>query len=158
MQRDPGDYLLDLQRFAAIACPHLRRAAIDRHLRRFDSAVAHLVAAGDEHFPEALALAKEHGLLRALVRLTGGRPVLRRAAHAALGEGLEVAGRHEDAALAFVAAGDLERAMRAYRLASQWRPALALAARLGEGGGATLEAPTRPLGRRKPAGAHPPGR
>lgn len=32
-QKDPGEYLLELQRFAAIPDVHLRRHAIDMHLR-----------------------------------------------------------------------------------------------------------------------------
>jgi hypothetical protein len=31
-QKDPGEYLLELQGFAAVADPHLRRHAIDAHL------------------------------------------------------------------------------------------------------------------------------
>lgn len=131
MQRDPGEYLLELQRFAAITDAHLRGHAIDLHLRRYDGAVRHLLAAADDHFPDALALARQHGLLRLVISLTKDRPALHAHAHIAAGEDLENAGRHEDAALAFSAAGDLERALRAYRLAGQWRPALALAARLG---------------------------
>lgn len=33
LQKDPGEYLLELQRFAAIPDVHLRRHAIDAHLR-----------------------------------------------------------------------------------------------------------------------------
>ena len=32
-QKDPAEYLLELQRFAEVADPHLRRHAIDMHLR-----------------------------------------------------------------------------------------------------------------------------
>lgn len=131
-QRDPGEYLLQLQRFAAIAEPALRRHAIDAHLGRWPLALQALVDAGDAHFDAALALAREKGLLRLLLKLVGPEKAEQRAAvHAAAGEELETRGKHEDAALAFVAAGDLEKALRAYRLAGAWRQALGLAARLG---------------------------
>ena len=56
-QRDPGEYMIQLQQFGAVAEDKVRAAAIDRHLGRHLSALRHLVAAG--HFDEALALAKE---------------------------------------------------------------------------------------------------
>lgn len=130
-QRDPGEYLMQLQQFAAISDPSLRGHAIDLFLQRYDGAVRHLVAAGEAHFPTALELAKKHGLLRLLLQLTEGQPALRAQVHSAAGEELDSRGKHVDAALAFVAAGDLEKALRAYRLAGQWRQALGLAVRLG---------------------------
>jgi IKI3 family len=58
-QRDPGEYMLELQQFAAIAGPELQRHAIDTHLGRFNRALQHLMAAGDEHFDDALDFARE---------------------------------------------------------------------------------------------------
>jgi elongator complex protein 1 len=148
-QRDPGEFLYQLQQFASIENESLRYHAIDMHLKRYDSALKHLMnAANDEAlaengasevtkeeskelFQQALKLAQEHSLLRLLLQLTQGKPELRRQVHIAAGEELEQRGKHEDAALAFIAAGDLEKALRAYRLGGQWRQALGLAARLG---------------------------
>ena len=130
-QRDPGEYLIQLQEFAAITDLCLRRHAIDLFLERYDGAVRHLVEAGEEHFSAALELAKKQNLLRLLLQLTEGKPALRAQVHNAAGEELDTRGKHEDAALAFIAAGELEKALRAYRLAGQWRQALGLAVRLG---------------------------
>ena len=47
--------------------------------------------------------------------------------HLAYGEVLEARGLCEDAGLAFVAAGALDRAVHLYRQAGQWRTALAVA-------------------------------
>ena len=58
-QRDPGEYLLELQRFAALGAGALQRHAIDMHLGRWHSALRHLAAAGAEHFLAALALARD---------------------------------------------------------------------------------------------------
>ena len=58
-QRDPGEYLLELQGFAAKPSQPLRRHAIDAHLGRWPQALRHLVAAGDEHFNAALGLAED---------------------------------------------------------------------------------------------------
>ena len=57
-QRDPGEYLLELQGFAGKPSAALTRHAIDVHLRRWDRALQHLLAAGEGHFEDALALAQ----------------------------------------------------------------------------------------------------
>lgn len=57
-QRDPGEYLLELQGFAGRPSTALTRHAIDVHLRRWDRALQHLLAAGGGHFGDALALAQ----------------------------------------------------------------------------------------------------
>ena len=49
-QRDPGEYLAELQKFGLIAGDSLRRYAIDMHLHRYPQAVRNLFAAGPEHF------------------------------------------------------------------------------------------------------------
>ncbi len=142
-QRDPGEFLYQLQQFASIENESLRYHAIDLHLKRYDSALRHLMDASTSAaevgkkeesqtlFDQALQLAQEQSLLRLLLQLTQGKPELRCRVHIAAGEELEQRGKHEDAALAFIAAGDLEKALRAYRLGGQWRQALGLAARLG---------------------------
>lgn len=131
MQRDPGEYLLELQSFASITDQNYRKHAIDLRLRRYDSALRHIVRCGKDRFEEAIALAREHDLLRTLLSLTQDNDDLRARVHVATGEELERKNKHEDAALAFMAGGEEERALRAYRLAGQWRPSLTLATRLG---------------------------
>ena len=148
IQRDPGEYLAQLQEFAVIENQYMRQAAIDKHLGRFERAVKNLFEAGS--FDDALELATSNGLLKYLLALVdasegtdanGGenpgcgehpasfkRPVVLKA----MGEHLSSNGKYEDAALAYIAAGDLEQAMRSYRLASAWRPAMTLALRLGK--------------------------
>lgn len=137
IQRDPGEYLAQLQEFAAIDNQHMRRAAIDKHLGRFDRAVENLFEGGS--FDDALALAASKSLLKHLLALVDSSASAdpnfyprRHAVLQALGEHLSNGGKYEDAALAYVAAGDLEQALRSYRLASAWRPAMTLAARLGK--------------------------
>lgn len=43
--------------------------AVDVHLKRFDVALRHLVAAGEAHFAVALEFATQHRLLRLLAEL-----------------------------------------------------------------------------------------
>lgn len=51
-QKDPGEYLLELQRFAALRPEVVRRYCIDLHLRRWPRALDHLAAAGPQHFEQ----------------------------------------------------------------------------------------------------------
>ena len=57
-QRDPGEYLMELQQLVKAPTESLRQHAMDMHLGRFDRALQHLVAAGPDHFPKALQLAR----------------------------------------------------------------------------------------------------
>lgn len=64
----------------------------------------------------ALGLARDKGLLRLLLQLHEGRPAQQAQAYAAYGEALEAKGAPEDAALAYVAAGQLDRAVAGERM------------------------------------------
>ena len=57
-QRDPGEYLMELQQLVKPPTEDLRRHAMDMHLGRFHRALHHLVHAGQDHFPKALQLAR----------------------------------------------------------------------------------------------------
>ncbi len=67
-QRDPGEYMLQLQQFAAQPAGPLRRYALDAHLGRWRRALADLLEAGPQHFQHALALASEKVTLQAPAR------------------------------------------------------------------------------------------
>lgn len=64
---------------------------------------------------QALTLAQQHNLLRQLLALYQEDPVRRRVVLRACGEALEISHKLEDAGVAFVAAGALQEALRAYR-------------------------------------------
>ena len=57
-RRDPGEYLVELQRFAAAPEGPLRAHALEAHLGRWPAALRALVAAGEAHADAALTLAK----------------------------------------------------------------------------------------------------
>ena len=67
------------------------------------------------------------GLLRELLQAVGSQQPQRRAVLRALGSSLAGSGRHEDAAVAHLAAGDVEAAALQYQAAGEWQMALALA-------------------------------
>ena len=58
-QRDPGEYLMELQQFADKPDGPLREYAINLHLQRTSAAIRNLLAAGDSHFSQAVALARK---------------------------------------------------------------------------------------------------
>ena len=58
-QRDPGEYMAQLQAFAALPAGPLRRHALDMHLGRWPHALHDLLQAGDAHFDAALDLARD---------------------------------------------------------------------------------------------------
>lgn len=124
-QRDPGEYLLELQEFEAIPKGPERWCAIDMHLGRYEHALRSLVSL-DGRFEDALQLAKHRDLLRTLLTLCTCDEQ-KRATYMVYGQVLESRNKHEDAALAYLAAGLETEAQRAYRAAGQWRMTLALA-------------------------------
>lgn len=151
--KDPGEALMELQRFAEVEDECVRMAEIDRHLGRYESAVRHLVAAGPPHLEAAIDLARTHGLFPQLADAcgilkqnrdqVGSTPSVNAVSAAPTATATEnqtskvlsawaqemgsKRGKHEDAALALVAARDTERGLREYRLGGRWRSALALA-------------------------------
>lgn len=58
-QCDPGEYMAQLEAFAALPEGPLRRHALDEHLGRYSHALRHLLAAGNAHFDAALSLARD---------------------------------------------------------------------------------------------------
>ena len=67
------------------------------------------------------------GLLRELLHLTGSNKEQRQQVLLAYGESLQQRNMFEDAAAAFLAAGALPEALRAYQLGEQWRMVFAVA-------------------------------
>lgn len=106
--------------------PHRIAHAVDIHLERWQSAMDHLMAVDD--LDAALALATAHGLLRALLTALPTISPRRNDVLNAYAASLEAKHRHEDAALAYLAAGESQHAQRAYRAAGCWQQVLACAA------------------------------
>lgn len=56
LQKDPGEYMLELQGFAALQPPEFQRYKIDMHLRRYASALNNLWRSGKQHFDAVSAV------------------------------------------------------------------------------------------------------
>lgn len=130
-QKDPAEYLVELQRYATISNEHMRQYELDMVLGRYNRALKNLVAASKDNFDRALVLARKHGLMRDLLDLYEGDGGRRAQVLEVYGEVLEEQQKLEDAAVAFVSAGKYDRALQAYRGAHQWRMVFVMAARMG---------------------------
>ncbi|KAK9859824.1 hypothetical protein WJX84_001803 [Apatococcus fuscideae] len=129
-QRDPGEYLLELQQWAAIRQVPLRQHALNLHLRRFSLAMRDLVDAGPDHFQRAIDLARDKGLLRELMKLVEQDESQWKQVAEVYAATLSKRNMHEDAAVAYLAAKLPEQALGSYRAAGEWRMAFMLAGRL----------------------------
>ena len=128
-QMDPGEYVAELQRFQSMR-EHERRAEIACQLGRHGEAITECLL--DEDVERAASIAAErkmfpHALAEA-ERLK--RSDARKALLTKFAEHLSLGARHEDAAVARLAAGDAASALDSYRAGSCWQQALTLAGRL----------------------------
>lgn len=121
---DPAEYLLELQTFASYHPPNFQKYHIDMHLKRFPKALENLVKSGDEHFDGCLNLAKQKGLLHELLAIvdeheSGEDCNKRLRVLQTSGEWLLDQNMHDDAAVAFLAAGETMKAFEAYKYGLQ---------------------------------------
>ncbi|GMH34369.1 hypothetical protein BSKO_02203 [Bryopsis sp. KO-2023] len=130
-QRDPGEYLMELQQFAALEPMHFRHYSIDAHLKRFSRALSNLVKAGEGHFEASIKLAQEKGLMHELLAFVDGDEVKRKVVLGASAEWLLEKNMCDDAGAAFLAAGKTKEAQHAYKKGCHWEMCLALTGKLG---------------------------
>lgn len=129
-QRDPGEYLNELQTFAEVESESYRCALIDIHLHRPATALKHLIAAGTDHLEEAIELAKDHQLFHELLSRLEGQTEGQTVVLVEYGHWLKSRGMLEDSGAAFLAANELQLALESYQSGGEWRMAFILAQRL----------------------------
>jgi len=128
-QMDPGEYVPELQELQSMR-EHARCAEIAKRLRRFEEAITEYLLDGDVENAGALSAAHKlfpHALHEAS-RL--GMKDARAALFLKHADSLSASMRHDDAAVARLAAGDVAGALHAYRDGSSWPQAMMLASRL----------------------------
>ncbi|KAM6392188.1 elongator complex protein 1 isoform 2-T2 [Rhynochetos jubatus] len=129
-QKDPKEYLPFLNALR-VAEPVYRRSLVDRLLKRYARALAHLSRCGPDRFPEFLHLMKEWKGYGEALRLypIGSREY--EVIAESYGDYLAAEGLKEEAALMFHRAGALEKALYSYRSCGLWRESVAVATALG---------------------------
>eukprot|EP00049_Salpingoeca_infusionum_P014342 m.268011 g.268011 ORF g.268011 m.268011 type:complete len:1408 (-) comp15650_c0_seq1:323-4546(-) len=105
----------------------LRCYAIDLHLKQYAKALAHLAAAGDEHFDACVALVKEQSLYTHALHVFSAHPVEQQAKIASLfGDYLLEQHKYEEAAVQLARAGRYSDAIDASVSCLAWQQALEL--------------------------------
>nr|CAD7573530.1 unnamed protein product [Timema californicum] len=127
-QKDPKEYLPFLNQLRKME-PHYQRYCIDKHLKRFESALHNIASCSgnNQYLEECLTLIRDHKLYtQALLLFDRSSPAYGRIS-VLYAEHLLDARRPYEAALMFQRGGDLSRALQCYQAAGDWRQALTLA-------------------------------
>nr|CAD7393378.1 unnamed protein product [Timema cristinae] len=127
-QKDPKEYLPFLNQLRKME-PHYQRYCIDKHLKRFESALHNIASClgNNQYLEECLTLIRDHKLYtQALLLFDRSSPAYGRVS-VLYAEHLLDSRRPYEAALMFQRGGDLSRALQCYQAAGDWRQALTLA-------------------------------
>ncbi len=128
-QKDPKEFLPLLKEYEEMPA-HMMRYKIDSRLGRFESALRNLAAGGKAHFGDCLQLMVNHAELFPLGLQMFQERENQAAILEAWGDYLVGEESHEDAAAAFCACAQLQKAMAAYRSAGHWQAVMTIAGRL----------------------------
>ncbi|KAI6007771.1 pol II transcription elongation factor [Pisolithus orientalis] len=126
-QKDPREYLPFLRELRALP-PHYQRFRIDDYLRRYEKALRNLHLAGPTYFQEALDYIERHQLYEAGLEIWKGMEQYR-VVLGVYGSWLFERRDYRQAALVFVEASDLRKAMVAHERALEWQELFQLSTR-----------------------------
>lgn len=118
-QRDPKEFLPFLQELESMPA-FLMRYNIDLKLRRFESALKHIVSAGDAYYADSMNLLKKNPQLFPLGLQLITDPVKRAQVLEAWGDHLSDEKCFEDAAAIYLCCSRLEKALKEYRACGNW--------------------------------------
>ncbi|KAL9224698.1 hypothetical protein vseg_000710 [Gypsophila vaccaria] len=137
-QRDPKEFLPFLQELESMP-PLPLQYKIDLHLRRYEKALKHIVAAGEAYHPDCMALLKSQPQLFPLGLQLCTDTVKRNQIYEAWGDHLVGEKRFEEAASTFLCCSSLEKALKAYRDCGLWGEVMTVAGLLKLGKKEVLE-------------------
>ncbi|KAJ8898249.1 hypothetical protein PR048_003609 [Dryococelus australis] len=131
-QKDPKEYLPFLNQLLSFD-PDYRKFCINKHLRRYESALKHIVCCSDnnKHFQECLTLVKEHKLYDHALMLFKRKGTQYCQVAVLYAEYLQEQKKWDEAAIMFQRGRELSRALQCYLAAGSWRQALLLANEMG---------------------------
>ena len=130
LPQDPKEYLPLLNELRQLPTDYARYR-IDCLLRRYSSALRHIVSAGPERHQEALRLIQDHSLYRPALQLYTPGTAEYRAVCGLYSDQLDSKGHSYEAALMYVRAGAQTSAVDALRRAGAWRECLQTAGETG---------------------------
>ncbi|KAF9432452.1 hypothetical protein BGZ76_010790 [Entomortierella beljakovae] len=128
-QKDPREYLPFLNELRTLE-KYYQRFKIDDHLKKYQSALENLSQAGEKYFDDCIAYTKQHNLYKFALKVFGSNAAKHKIVLNIYGDSLSINGDHQQAAVAYVMAGDKEKALESNRDAGLWREAMVLAKQL----------------------------
>ncbi|CAD5166643.1 unnamed protein product [Musa acuminata subsp. malaccensis] len=136
-QKDPKEFLPFLKGLEELP-PPVMRYTIDLRLHRYESALKHIVLAGDDYYEDCMNLLKNNPELFPLGLQLFSDPVKRLQILEAWGDHLNAEKCFEDAARIYLSCSSLQKAQRAYRACADWRGVFTVAGLLKLGKGEVL--------------------
>ncbi|KAL3815146.1 hypothetical protein ACJIZ3_016414 [Penstemon smallii] len=125
-QKDPKEFLPLLQEFERMPTI-LMQYNIDMKLQRYESALRHIVSAGDTYYEDCINLMMKVPELYPLGLQLIGDPHKRRQVLEGWGDHLNSTKCFEDAATTYLSSFSLEKALKAYRACGNWTGVLTVA-------------------------------
>ncbi|KAG1371672.1 Elongator complex protein 1 [Cocos nucifera] len=119
-QKDPKEFLPFLKGLENLS-PSVLRYTIDLRLHRYESALKHIVSAGDAYYEDCMNLLKNNPELFPLGLQLFTDHIKRRQVQEAWGDHLHAEKCFEDAAVAYLCCSSYQKALRAYRACGDWR-------------------------------------
>ncbi|PIM98416.1 IkappaB kinase complex, IKAP component [Handroanthus impetiginosus] len=125
-QRDPKEFLPLLQELECMPM-HFMQYNIDLKLQRYESALRHIVSAGEPYYEDCMNLMKKVPELYPLGLQLIGDPHKRQRILEDWGDHLNATKCFEDAAITYLCCFRLEKALKAYRAYGNWAAVLSVA-------------------------------
>ncbi|XP_034114573.1 elongator complex protein 1 [Drosophila albomicans] len=130
-QKDPKEFLPYLNELKALPEDY-RKFKIDEHLKRYDCALTHLAACGEEHYDLALDLIKQHNIYRKALLIYRDHTAMQQRIHVAYADHLRANAQLEAASLMYERGGQLQQALLSAKHTLDWQRVINLAKRTGE--------------------------
>ncbi|KAL8541825.1 hypothetical protein ACS0TY_002904 [Phlomoides rotata] len=125
-QKDPKEFLPFLQELECMPTI-LMQYNIDLKLQRYESALRHIISAGDHYYEDCMNLIRKVPELFPLGLQLIGDPPKRQQVLEAWGDHLNATKCFEDAATTYLCCSCLEKALKAYRACGNWMGVLTVA-------------------------------
>ncbi|XP_052279525.1 putative elongator complex protein 1 isoform X1 [Dreissena polymorpha] len=129
-QKDPKEYIPFLNELRRLESSY-RMYTIDKHLKRYEKALSHIVKCGDERFAECMLLINQHHLHVPALQLYP--PHSQQYKNIAIGYADVLSGkrRHDEAAIFYVKGEIWDMALTSFLACHQWQQVFCMTARLG---------------------------
>ncbi|KAH8359617.1 hypothetical protein KR093_007925 [Drosophila rubida] len=130
-QKDPKEFLPYLNELKALPEDY-RKFKIDEHLKRYDRALTHLAACGEQHYDLALDIIKQHNLYRKALHIYRNNADMQQRIHVAYADQLRANAQLEAASIMYERGGQLQQALLSAKHTLDWQRVINLAKRAGD--------------------------